>query len=90
MKDFLTDEQIVEIGRMFQNVMIGVMHLHALADDLARSTPIPIVIYCPNGHQHIDEGEWATRPHKTHQCQEKTCKLEWRPSKLYTVGVKEL
>lgn len=33
------------------------------------SEPIPMVMYCPAGHQHIDEGEWATKPHKTHQCQ---------------------
>lgn len=30
--------------------------------------PLPLVLYCPAGHQHIDEGEWATKPHKTHRC----------------------
>ncbi len=62
-------------------------------------TPLPLVMYCPAGHQHIDEGEWATRPHKTHQCQFKVtqligghwglCGLEWRPADFPTVGVAE-
>lgn len=58
--------------------------------------PVPLIIYCPAGHQHIDEGEWATRPHKTHQCQHvfdgvvcngQKCGLEWRPADFPTVGV---
>ncbi len=48
--------------------------------------PVPVVIHCPKcGKQHIDEGEWATRPHKTHQCQ--YCKFEWRPQDYSTLGV---
>lgn len=31
--------------------------------------PVPLVMHCPAGHPHVDEGEWATRPHRTHQCQ---------------------
>lgn len=50
--------------------------------------PIPVVIDCPRcGCRHIDEGEWATKPHKTHQCQ--SCKHEWRPFEVPTVGVWE-
>lgn len=56
--------------------------------------PTPLVLYCPQGHGHIDEGEWATKPHKTHQCQFVTdamdheiCGEEWRPSNHPTVGV---
>lgn len=30
--------------------------------------PIRMVMYCPAGHKHVDEGEWATRSHKTHRC----------------------
>lgn len=49
--------------------------------------PVPKVLKCPQcGAQHIDEGEWATRPHRTHQCQ--FCKHEWRPFEFHTVGVK--
>ena len=52
-------------------------------------TPIPMILYCPECSSiHVDEGEWTTRPHKTHQCQ--TCWNEWRPANVPTVGVKAL
>lgn len=52
-------------------------------------TPIPMILYCPICcYQHLDEEEWATRPHKTHQCQH--CSHEWRPANVATVGVAEL
>lgn len=55
----------------------------------AKMTPIPIVIACPKCREpHIDEGEWETRPHKTHQCQ--ACLHEWRPANVPTVGVRSL
>lgn len=41
---------------------------------------------CPKClYQHIDRGEWATREHKTHQCQH--CGHEWRPFDVPTFGV---
>jgi hypothetical protein len=44
------------------------------------------ILFCPEcSIQHIDEGEWKTRPHKTHQCQ--GCLHEWKPFDEYTVGV---
>lgn len=57
------------------------------SDDWSSETkPVPLVLYCPEcGAQHVDAGEWATRPHKTHQCQ--SCKAEWRPFLYATVGV---
>lgn len=91
----------VMVPRM-QEVIIDILHLHALEDDRARSNPVPMVLYCPAGHQHIDEGEWATNPHKTHRCQHitiacaetgrqvcgsKLCGLAWRPADFPTVGV---
>ncbi len=36
-----------------------------------KKDPIPMVMFCPAGHQHVDEGEWATKVHRTHQCQKK-------------------
>jgi hypothetical protein len=78
---------------------------HAPAPGLEESAKaVPMVLYCPAGHQHVDEGEWATRPHKTHQCQRVTphgegrfeklpgeiCGLEWRPASFPTVGVAAL
>jgi hypothetical protein len=66
---------------------------------ISARTPIPIVTHCPAGHQHVDEGEWATKLHKTHQCQfvldeggenQRVCGKEWRPMNAPTVGVKSL
>lgn len=51
--------------------------------------PIPMVLACPIcGSRHIDEGEFATKPHHTHACQE--CGLVWRPALVPTVGVQFL
>jgi hypothetical protein len=48
--------------------------------------PVPMNLFCPFcGTRHVDEGEWATRPHKTHQCQ--SCMKEWRLFPYPTVGV---
>lgn len=50
------------------------------------SMPIPMIILCVScGQQHIDEEEWATRPHKTHLC--KFCGTCWRVAAVATVGV---
>lgn len=47
---------------------------------------VPLALWCPKcSAPHVDEGEWATRPHKTHQCQ--SCGHEWRPFPHPTVGV---
>lgn len=51
--------------------------------------PIPMRLPCPGcGALHIDEGEFATRPHHTHACQD--CGLCWRPAVVPTVGVRFL
>lgn len=54
--------------------------------------PIRALMWCPKcGLQHIDEGEWATREHKTHRCVgEGGCRHEWRPAEVPTVGVEKL
>jgi spore photoproduct lyase len=53
-----------------------------------RKQPVRVNINCPDcGAQHIDEGEWATRPHRTHQCQ--LCGRDWRPFDYPTIGVAE-
>lgn len=52
----------------------------------AGALPAPMHLSCPQCNAlHVDEGEWATRPHKTHQCQ--SCKYEWRPFDYPTYGV---
>lgn len=51
--------------------------------------PIPMLLWCPAcGERHIDEGEFATRFHHTHACQE--CGMVWRPAVVATVGVYHL
>lgn len=48
--------------------------------------PIPMILFCPLCHvQHIDRGEWTTKPHRTHKCE--VCTKEWRPANVPTVGV---
>jgi hypothetical protein len=51
--------------------------------------PIPMIIFCPAcDTRHIDEGEFATKPHHTHACQ--SCGVVWRPAVVPTVGVQFL
>lgn len=53
------------------------------------AVPIPIRLECPAcGELHIDEGEFATKPHHTHACQ--SCGAVWRPAIVPTVGVRFL
>lgn len=50
---------------------------------------IPMLLWCPAcGARHVDKGDFATRPHHTHACQE--CGLCWRPAIVATVGVQFL
>lgn len=51
--------------------------------------PVAMILRCPScAYQHVDEGEWASRPHKTHLCAD--CGLEWRPFEYATVGVEAM
>ncbi len=51
--------------------------------------PIPMRLHCSScGELHIDEGEFATKPHHTHACQR--CGNVWRPAVVATVGVRFL
>lgn len=52
----------------------------------APALPVPMILTCPMcGTRHIDEGEFATKPHHTHACQK--CGMCWRPAVVATVGV---
>src|SRR6185295_8960461 len=47
--------------------------------------PIPMRLPCEAcGELHVDEGEFATKPHHTHSCQ--YCGLTWRPAVECTVA----
>jgi len=51
--------------------------------------PIPMLLWCPEcGTRHIDEGEFAAKPHHTHACQ--GCGMVWRPALVPTCGVQFL
>lgn len=51
--------------------------------------PIPMLLWCPEcGKRHIDEGEFSTKVHHTHFCQ--NCDHAWRPAIVPTVGVQFL
>lgn len=62
--------------------------------------PFPILLYCPLCHtKHVDEGEFATKPHHTHSCQgfvtdsagkRRRCGHSWRPAKGPTVGIEHI
>lgn len=51
--------------------------------------PVPMILTCPAcSARHIDEGEFATKVHHTHACQ--NCGMVWRPAIVPTVGVQFL
>lgn len=53
------------------------------------AAPIPMLLTCPECKtRHIDQGEWASKPHHTHACQH--CGHTWRPTTINTVGVRYL
>jgi rubredoxin len=55
----------------------------------SKDMPIPMRLRCPEcGALHLDVGEFATKPHHTHACQQ--CGEVWRPAVVPTVGVKFL
>jgi predicted RNA-binding Zn-ribbon protein involved in translation (DUF1610 family) len=54
-----------------------------------QAQPIAMLLWCPEcGQRHIDEGDFAHKPHHTHACQ--NCGLNWRPAVVATVGVRFL
>lgn len=60
------------------------------ATELYEKSKAPIAMRLPCercGTLHIDKGKFATHPHHTHTCQNKSCGLTWRPAKEHTVGV---
>lgn len=54
--------------------------------EVLKGIAVPMLLSCPKcGKQHVDEGEWAMRKHRTHQCQ--FCNHEWRPFEYSTFGI---
>lgn len=77
-------------GRMPPEDCVGLLYVaQQEAAEAERAKPIPMRLRCPQcGELHIDEGEFATKPHHTHACQE--CGEVWRPAIVCTVGVEFL
>lgn len=74
-------------GGELHNLICQVGNELAMVSDL--HSPVPMRLTCPEcGKLHIDEGEFAEKPHHTHACQH--CGLVWRPAKVNTVGVQFL
>jgi hypothetical protein len=45
--------------------------------------PLRAILHCPKcAMRHFDEGEWATRPHRRHQCA--YCRFRWIVTPLCT------
>lgn len=83
----LTDPKTVDLVRA------AFAHVDQVAceKDRVHPTPIPMQLWCPLCHtRHIDEGEFATKPHKEHACQNPLCCLVWKPAQVPTVGVYDL
>ena len=74
----------VSINNNWQSPTRSATSLQAVA-----IAPVPLLLTCPwCGHRHIDEGEFAEKPHHTHACQ--NCGMCWRPSIIPTIGVQFL
>ena len=57
--------------------------------NVVSNDPVPMRLPCPScGELHLDEGEFAKKPHHTHSCQK--CGLTWRPAVVHTVEVRFL
>lgn len=93
--------QIQDTGRIFIKAKgedsSGAVLLAEVPDDvicdrarkLMNPAPVPMLLWCPEcGHRHVDRGDFATKPHHTHACQE--CGHVWRPAIAHTVGVQFL
>jgi hypothetical protein len=51
-----------------------------------RDAGVSCQLSCPKCHfPHVDEGNWATTPHRTHLCAR--CEHLWRPYPVATYGV---
>lgn len=80
--------KLTKLTSLDRGILAGCLVQFA-ARKLMSPDPIPMLLWCPMcGARHIDEGEFATKPHHTHACQ--TCGLPWRPALVPTCGVQFL
>ena len=64
-------------------------HESAAFREVGAPKPVPMLLWCPEcGTRHVDAGEFRTKSHHTHACQD--CGMVWRPALIPTVGVQYL
>jgi predicted RNA-binding Zn-ribbon protein involved in translation (DUF1610 family) len=77
---------MADIERFDNKVMAG---LPIIENKVLTIIPIQMLLWCPNCHsRHIDEGEFTSKAHHTHACQQ--CGMVWRPAIEPTCGVQFL
>jgi predicted RNA-binding Zn-ribbon protein involved in translation (DUF1610 family) len=89
---------IIELVHAYVNIAKVTKDLQAYCKELSTNNtklhyqlnePLACLLWCPEcGKRHIDEGEFATKPHHTHACQ--ACGMTWRPAIQPTTGVQFL
>lgn len=86
-----SNRQLNEIASAQEKELSGLRSRLGVAESLLERNrlPIPMRIPCPSCKTlHVDEGEFADKPHHTHACQ--SCGNVWRPAIVDTVGVRFL
>lgn len=84
-QDKSAEEKARQCARLAQTLIVDALDKQRHEPPL----PIPMLLWCPEcGQRHIDRGEFATKPHETHACQ--NCGMVWKPAKVPTVGVRFL
>lgn len=78
---------------VYDRISLRVVIHAAEASMRCLDNPIRVVIACPICHQqHVDQDEWATRPHRVHRCVAgpfgEGCGHEWYVASVPTVGVR--
>lgn len=77
------------LSRAEQDALCDSIEAAERARVVSDTAGIPMLLHCPMCNaRHIDEGEFATKPHHTHACQ--SCGHCWRPAIVATVGVQFL
>ena len=87
-------DKCLNVSELVMSIHAAESRAEAAERELAeeRASPVLVILFCPLCRkQHIDEGEWAERPHRVHRCVDdacgKGCGNEWRASLVPTCGV---
>ena len=76
-----SDEEILA-----RHELEGAEHYLVLRPEFKVTTSYSMILACPACHRrHVDEGDYAFEPHRSHACQ--YCGTIWRPALVPTVGV---